>query len=107
MRWYQILPAVPALAVVAVLAGCGPSGTAGPSPEALAVLAKADALDGAADRTVKKCFGCNLGMDGKADQAVKVGDYSVWLCSPECKKAFEADPAKAVLAAKLPDAGKK
>jgi hypothetical protein len=107
MRWLPILSAVPVLAVVAVLAGCGPSGTAGPSPEVLAVLAKADALDGASDKTVKKCFGCNLGMDGKPDMAVKVGEYQAWLCSEHCRHTFEADPAKAILAAKFPDAGKK
>jgi hypothetical protein len=75
--------------------------------EALAVLAKADAFDGAADKVVKKCFTCSLGMDGKPDQFTKVGGYEVHFCKPECKKAFDTNPEKAILAGKLPEAAKK
>ena len=80
-----------------------PAEAAKPDPKVLAALAKADAADGKADKVVSKCIGCRLGMDGDAQFATAVGDYKVHLCSTECKGAFDKDPAKAILALKLPE----
>ena len=91
------------------VAGCGggekdapsPSGdpaAAQPSAAGLAVLAKADAADGATDKVVSKCLTCNLGMEGNSEHVATLGDYKLHLCSPECKSGFEAAPEKALLA---------
>ena len=73
-----------------------------PSQEALIILAKADAVDGAEDKVVGKCLTCALGMAGSADHASEFGPYELHLCSKTCKKSFDAEPEQAVLAAKLP-----
>ena len=75
----------------------------GPSAEVLAALAKADGADGKTDKVVSKCVTCALAMDGKADHAATVGDYKVHLCSDDCKKKFDTDPDKALLALKVPE----
>jgi len=84
------------------LAGCGRTADVGsspaPSPQVQAALAKADGIDGTVDKTVKKCFACNLGMDGKGEILSKVGEYIVNFCSEGCKKAFDKDPAAMILA---------
>jgi hypothetical protein len=93
------------------LFGCSPTGddtapakTPGsPSADALAVLAKADAVDGTTDKVVSKCVTCALGMDGSADHAVTVGNYKLHLCSDACKKKFDTDSEKALLALKVPE----
>jgi hypothetical protein len=76
--------------------------TAQPSAEALAILAKADALDGAEDKVVHKCLICSLGMDGHAKHTSRFGPYELHLCSKGCKKSFDADPEQAVLTTKIP-----
>ena len=75
-----------------------------PSEAVLAMLVKADAADDdKTDKVVAKCAGagCNLGMDGKAEFASKVGEYTLHLCSDDCKKGFDADPSKVILALKI------
>ena len=56
-----------------------------------AALAKADAADGSEDRVVGKCAGCALHMDGSADHPLEVAEYTLHLCSADCKKGFEGD----------------
>ena len=68
-----------------------------PSVAGLAILAKADAADGATDKVVSKCLTCNLGMDGDSQHVAKMGAYQLHLCSAECKGKFEAAPEKALL----------
>jgi hypothetical protein len=68
-------------------------------PELMAKLAKADTADGTTDKIVHKCAGCALGMDGKADHAVKVGEYTLHLCDG-CWAGGKADGM--AMAAKLP-----
>ena len=96
------------------VAGCGggekdapsPSGdpaAAQPSAAGLAILAKADAADGATDKVVSKCLKCNLGMEGSSEHVAKLGDYQLHLCSDECKTGFEAAPEEALLALKIPE----
>ena len=72
-----------------------------PSTAVLAMLVKADAADDKTDKVVAKCAGCKLGMLGKAEFASKVGEYTVHLCSDDCKKGFDADPSKIILALKI------
>ncbi|MBP1598907.1 MAG: hypothetical protein H6Q05_4284 [Acidobacteria bacterium] len=77
--------------------------TATPSPAAIAVLAKADAADGTVDKVVSKCVTCMLGMDGNPENSAAYGEYSVHLCSKDCRETFVKDPEKALLALKFPE----
>ena len=73
-----------------------------PSEAVLAMLVKADAADDdKTDKLVAKCAGCKLDMLGKAEFASKLGEYTVHLCSDDCKKGFDADPSKVILALKI------
>jgi hypothetical protein len=74
-----------------VLGGCGgqkPSEQTSLDAASAAILARADAQDGQADKIVGNCGGCRLGMPGKAEHAVKAGDYEMHFCSVECKESF-------------------
>ena len=66
--------------------------------ELRAHLAAADAADGKTDHVIEKCVSCKLQMAGKPEFATTVADYQVQLCSAGCKKAFEGDPGKMLLA---------
>ena len=68
----------------------------------ITVLEKADAFDGKVDKTVFKCAKCNLGMDGKPENVIVYSGYTLQFCSPGCKKEFEADVKKAVMAMNIP-----
>jgi YHS domain-containing protein len=65
-------------------------------------LAKADAFDGTVDKVVSKCPACGLAMDGKSENALEVSGYKLHFCTNLCKEGYEKDPAKAVLAMKIP-----
>jgi YHS domain-containing protein len=65
-------------------------------------LAAADAVDGTVDNVVHRCAGCSLGMDGKADMALKVGGYEMHFCKPACQDRFEKAPEKEILALRVP-----
>ncbi len=71
--------------------------------EVEAKLAKADALDGTADKVVTKCASCALGMDGSAEHSVKVLDYTMHFCTEGCAKTFAEDTTKSVLAMSIPE----
>jgi hypothetical protein len=71
--------------------------------ELRARLAAADDADGKTDHVIEKCVSCKLQMAGKPEFSSTVADYRVQLCSAGCKKAFERDPGKLLLA--LPAAG--
>ncbi len=58
-----------------------------------AALAKADLKDGAEDKVISQCGMCSLHMEGNAAHAVQAGDYTLHMCSKECKAAWEKDPA--------------
>lgn len=73
------------------------------SAAVLAAVAKADAADGTVDKVVSKCVTCMLGMEGKPEFAAAWGEYTVHLCSAECRETFTKDPEKALLALKFPD----
>ena len=76
---------------------------AAPAPlteEARAKLAQADAADGQVDHVVSKCVTCGLAMKGKVAYAATVEGYTFHLCSADCKRFFEKDPAKMLLALK-------
>lgn len=107
-----------------VISGCGQQG--GPSPVAsqpessvpdtpmkftatprmAEVLAKADALDGQTDKIVTRCASCALGMDSSNEHRLQVGEYTMYFCTDDCKKAFREDIAKSVLGLKLTAADK-
>ncbi len=106
---------------IAVLSGCGqqPDSTSDTSaesgttqttvevtvtPEMEAVLAKADALDGESDKTIKRCASCKLGMDGSSENALSVGQYTMHFCTGDCKAAFSKDVTASVLAMKPEEA---
>jgi hypothetical protein len=114
LRWSS-WNAVRALCLVCVLlwTGCGrteapstPKSSASQGDRGAAVLAavaKADAADGTVDKVVSKCVTCMLGMEGKPEFAAAWGEYTVHLCSAECKETFTKDPEKALLALKFPE----
>lgn len=66
------------------------------------ILAKADAMDGEVDNVVTKCGSCRLGMNGKAEHAVKAHGYTMHFCSAGCKTGFEKDLDKSILALNVP-----
>ena len=72
--------------------------------EVEAKLAKADLLDGKADKIVTRCAGCALKMDGSSEHTLKVKDYTLYFCREECAKTFAEDTTKAVLALEIPEA---
>ena len=79
------------------------SNPAAPSAAVVAVLAKADAVDGTIDKVVHRCAGCALGMDGMAKHSMKVGGYTMHFCKEGCLAMFSDDTEKAILALKVKD----
>ena len=87
-------------------AGCGKEQPAKPetpvvleaTAEIEALLAGADLADGTEDHVVSQCLGCGLVMEGSADHAAQVADYSVHFCSTSCKDNFAEDPEGMVMA---------
>ena len=67
-----------------------------------AKLALADAVDGTTDKVVHKCAGCSLGMDGKKDMALTVGDYEMHFCQDACLAKFKGSTEKAVTELTIP-----
>jgi len=68
-----------------------------------AMLAEADKFDGQTDKVVSKCPGCALGMDGSSEHALEVSGYKLHFCADGCKKGFEKDTTKAILALTIPE----
>lgn len=117
----RILMALSAMTVIlASLAACGGSGTTegetpqveqAPAAEApavdetavLAVLAKADEMDGSVDHVVSKCPGCALAMDGSPDHALEMHGYELDFCSEGCKARFAEHAEEALLALQIPE----
>lgn len=71
--------------------------------EVEAKLAKADLLDGNADKIVTRCASCALAMDGSEAHSLKVLDYTLYFCTERCASTFGEDTTKAVLAMKIPE----
>jgi YHS domain-containing protein len=85
------------IAVVLVTLTAGACGRGPGQPAAdqeAAVLAKADAADGAVDTVVSKCAVCSLAMEGDAAYSSTYAGYTFHLCSAHCKETFDHDPAK-------------
>ncbi len=59
----------------------------------LELLAKADAKDGKADKTVSQCPACMMKMAGSADHSCDIGGYAMHSCSESCKEAVKSDTA--------------
>ena len=110
------------LAGTLVVAGCNQDGGPSPAdsesdsdpadeasqvtvtPEMAEMLAKADALDGQTDKVVTRCASCELGMDGTKEYALRVGEYTMYVCQEDCKQAFGKDVAKSVMDMQVPSA---
>jgi hypothetical protein len=77
------------------------------SPEAeaamVAVLEKADAFDGSADRVVQKCANCALMMDGNPEFTTEVVGFEMHFCSDECKDGFSEGVEEKLVALEIPD----
>jgi len=69
-----------------------------------AKLAKADAYDGAEDKTVSKCLVCGLGMDGDAANKAEFEGYTFHFCKDGCLSKFKEDMGKAVAGLTVPGA---
>lgn len=83
-----------ALLLTALLACGAQADDAKPAPAAdpakvQAGLKKADLADGTEDKTVHKCAGCALGMDGSATHAIDKDGYTLHMCSAMCKASYE------------------
>jgi YHS domain-containing protein len=97
-----IIPACKKPDQAASPAGATPAAASAPDNEIVAILAKADAVDGTEDKVIAKCAGCSLNMDGSGDHALQTHGYTMHFCSGECKGPFESDPDKAILAMNVP-----
>jgi YHS domain-containing protein len=73
--------------------------------EVVAILARADALDGAEDKVVTRCGACNLAMDGNDANTITIEGYTMYFCTPKCKEKFEEGAVKAILAMEFPEEG--
>jgi len=80
-------------------------GTAQPAenPQVIAMLAKADLVDGTEDHVVHRCAGCRLGMDGDEKNALAVGDYQMHFCSAGCRDRYAQDVTAKTLALVIPE----
>lgn len=75
--------------------------------DAVALLEKADAVDGNSDHVIGKCYVCGLGMDGSDKFTVEVAGYKAHLCSKGCQHEFESSAESIVIETKIPEADKK
>ncbi len=112
---------------VALISGCGeapapadaesesaePDGAAsapvstGDDIQAVSLVSKleaADLLDGAADKTISKCYVCGLGMNGSPEHAAEYEGYTAHLCSEHCQEMFSEDPESIVSSTDVPTA---
>ncbi len=93
---------------LAMFVGCGePVDTSVSLPaseQTLVALRQADAVDGAEDHVIGKCYVCNLGMDGKEEFSVDVYGYSAHLCSSHCKEHFAKSADSVIVKTKIPGA---
>jgi YHS domain-containing protein len=65
-------------------------------------LAEVDALDGTADKIIKRCPGCGLKMDGKREHATEVSGYTIYFCSKSCQEKFTKNLTESILFLELP-----
>ena len=72
------------------------------SAAVVAILAKADAVDGKTDKVISKCAACALGMDGSAEHALTMHEYKMHFCSAGCKTKYEKEGDKAIMSMKMP-----
>ena len=73
-----------------------------PTADVEAMLAKADLVDGKADKIVTKCASCGLKMDGSSEHTLKASGYTLYFCNEKCAKGFSEDLTKSILAMKIP-----
>lgn len=71
--------------------------------EVEAKLAKADLLDGKADKIVTRCASCALRMNGTSEHSLKVLDYTLYFCTLGCAQRFGENMTASILAMKIPE----
>lgn len=71
--------------------------------EVEAMLAKADLVDGKADKIVTKCATCAFKMDGSSDHTLTSSGYTLYFCTEECAKKFSENMTESILAMKIPE----
>jgi len=71
--------------------------------ELLAVLARADAVDGQVDKVVARCPICSLSMDGSQEYTMQVEGYTLYFCSAHCRDMFAADTTRSILEMRFPE----
>lgn len=76
---------------------------AGVQARIMAKLAAADLLDGKADKTVVRCAGCALGMDGSPDHALESHGYTLYFCKAECAERFSENIDASILSMEIPE----
>ena len=107
MTTYKVLCLITlTLFVSGAAVGCKRKEQPKPGPEDIArittKLASADAFDGKEDKTVTKCAGCKLGMDGDASHKIEAHGYALHFCADACKKHFAKELDKSLLAMEIP-----
>ncbi len=80
-----------------------PEPAAQPNAEVVAKLAKADAFDGKVDKVVSKCANCALGMAGQEKHELEIEGYKMHFCGAGCLDHYKKEPAKTLLALKIPE----
>ena len=68
----------------------------------LVSLKAADAVDGAEDKVIGKCYVCGLGMDGSQEHSTEFEGYTCYLCSEHCKEHFAANAESVIAATPIP-----
>jgi hypothetical protein len=84
-------------------AAAGAPAAADTQAQVEAKLAKADLVDGQADKVVAKCPGCALAMDGSPEYTLEVSGYTLRFCQARCKDTFAQDTTKSILAMEIPE----
>jgi hypothetical protein len=68
-----------------------------------AKLAKADQLDGEADKVIKRCASCSFSMDGSSEHTLKAMDYTMYFCTEACANKFAENMTESIRTMTVPD----
>ena len=66
-------------------------------------LAKADLVDGKADKIVTRCASCALNMDGSSEHTLKAHGYTLYFCTEACAEGSAENMTESILAMKIPE----
>jgi hypothetical protein len=68
-----------------------------------AKLAKADQLDGEADKVIKRCASCSFSMDGSSEHTLKAMDYTMHFCTEACANKFAENMTESIRTMTVPE----